>query len=45
MATDAEIPINIITGLLSARIFGTERVEHFMKKRLLSQEVSFYDLI
>ena len=43
MATGGEIPVNIINGLLSARKYATERVEQFTKKRLLSQEVSFYD--
>ena len=45
MATGAEIPSNIINGLLSARKYDTERVEQFIKKRLLSREVSFYDSI
>ena len=36
MATGAEIPGNIINGLLSARKYGTERVEQFIKKKLLS---------
>ena len=45
MVTGAEIPGNIINGLLSARENGTERVEQFIKKRLLSGEVSFYDRI
>ena len=39
--TGAEIPGNIINGLLSARKYGTERVEQFTKKRFLSREVSF----
>ena len=45
MAAGAEIPGNIINWLLLllARKYGTERVEQFVKKRLLSQEVSFYD--
>ena len=41
----AGIPGTIINGLLSARKYGTERVEQFMKKRLLSREVNFYDHI
>ena len=45
IATCAEIPINKINGLLSARKYGTDRVEQFMKKRLLHREVYFYDLI
>ena len=45
MTTGAEIPGNIINGLLSARKYATERVEQFTKKRLLSQEVSFHDPI
>ena len=40
-----KIPGNIINGLLSARKYATERVEQFTKKRLLSREVNFYDLI
>ena len=43
MAADAEIPGNIINGLLSARKYATERVEQFTKKRLLSREVTFYE--
>ena len=45
MAAGAEIPGNIINWLplLLARKYGTERVEQFVKKRLLYQEVSFYD--
>ena len=43
--TGAEIPGNIINGLLSARRYGTERVEQFTKKRFLSREVSFCDPI
>ena len=42
MTTGAEIPDNIINGLLSDRKYGTERVEQFMKKGLLSREVSFH---
>ena len=45
MATGAEMPGNIINGLLSARKYATERVEQFTKKRLLSREVNFYDPI
>ena len=45
ITTCAEIPSNIINGLLSARKYGTERVKQFIKKRLLYQEVSFYDPI
>ena len=45
MATGAEIPGNIINGLLSARKYATERVEQFTKNRLLSREVNFYDPI
>ena len=33
----AEISGNIINGLLLARKYGTERVEQFVKKRLLSR--------
>ena len=43
MKTGAEIPRNIINGLLSAIKHATERVEQFTKKRLLSREVNFYD--
>ena len=43
MTTGAEIPGNIINGLPSGRKYATERAEQFTKKRLLSQEVSFYD--
>ena len=32
-----EISGNIINGLLLARNYGTERVEQFVKKRLLSR--------
>ena len=42
-ATGAEIPSNVINVLLSARKYGTERVEQFIKKRLLSRKVRFYD--
>ena len=42
MATGAQIPVNITNGLLSARKYDTERVEQFMKNRLLYREVSFY---
>ena len=45
MATDAEIPSNMTNGLLSAKKYDIERVEYSMKRRLLSQEVSFYDPI
>ena len=45
MTAGAEIPGNIINGLLSARKYATERVEQFTKKRLLSREVNFYDPI
>ena len=40
-----KVPGNIINGLLSARKYGTERVEQFTKKRFLSREVTFYDPI
>ena len=43
MATDAEIPSNIANGLLSAKKYGLKRVDHYMKRRLLSREASFYD--
>ena len=39
MAAGAELPGN---GLLSTRKYGTDRVEEFIKKKLLFQEVSFY---
>ena len=42
MATSAEIPVNITNGLLSARKYDTERVDQFVKNRLLYLEVSFY---
>ena len=42
MAAGAEIPGTIINGLLLARKYGTERVEQFIKKKLLFREVSFY---
>ena len=45
MTAGAEIPGNIINGLLSARKYATERVEQFTKKRLLSREVTFYETI
>ena len=45
MAAGAEIPGNIINGLLSARKYGTERVEQFIKKKLLFGEVSFYAVL
>ena len=45
MVTGAEIPGNIINGLLSGRKCGTERVKQFVIKGLLSREVSFYDSI
>ena len=34
MVTGAEIPGNIINGLLSARKYATERVEQFKKKEI-----------
>ena len=45
MATGAQIAGYIIKGLLSARKYTTKRVVQFTKKRLLSQEVNFYDPI
>ena len=45
MTAGAEKPSNMINGILSARKYDTERVEQFIKKRLLSREVSFYDHI
>ena len=45
IATCAEITVNKINGLLSARKYGTDRVQQFMKKRLPYREVSFYDPI
>ena len=43
MATCAEIPVNKINRLLSARTYGTDRAVR--EKILLYREVSFYDLI
>ena len=45
MTAGAEIPGNIINGLLSARKYLTERVEQFIKKKLLFREVSFYTVL
>ena len=45
MGAGAEIPGNIINGLLSARKYATERVEQFIKKKLLFREVSFYAVL
>ena len=45
MATHAEIPSNMTNGLLSAKKYGIERVEHSKKGRLLSREVRFCDPI
>ena len=45
MVTGAEIPGNIINGLLSARKYATQKVEQFTKNRLLSREENFYDPI
>ena len=45
MTAGAEKPSNMINGILSARKYDTERVEQFIKKRLLSREVSFYNHI
>ena len=45
MAADAEIPGNIINELLSARKYATERVEQFIKKKLLFREVRFYAVL
>ena len=45
MVAGAEIPGNITNELLSAKKYGTERAEEFMKKKLLFREVSFYYLI
>ena len=44
-AAGAEIPSNIINGLLSARKYGTETVEQFIKKKLLFRLVSFYAVL
>ena len=45
MAAGAEMLGTKINELLSARKFGTERVEQFIKKKLLFQEVSFYAVL
>ena len=45
MAAGAEILGNVINGLLSARKYATERVEQFIKKKLLFREVSFYAVL
>ena len=45
MATGAEIPGNVINRSLSARKYGTERVDQFIKKKFLSREVRSYDPI
>ena len=45
MTTGAEIPDNIINGLLSARKYDKEKVGELIRKRLLSREVSFCDPI
>lgn len=45
MATGAEILGNVINRPLSARKYGTERVDQFIKKKFLSREVRFYDPI
>ena len=43
MTTDVEITSNVTNGLLSARQYGTERIENFMEKRFLSRGINFYD--
>ena len=43
MTTDVEITSNITNGLLSARQYGTERIENIMEKRFLSRGINFYD--
>ena len=45
MVAGDEIPSNITNWLLLARKYATVTVEQFTKKRLLSQEVNFYDPI
>ena len=45
MVAGAEIPRNIINGLLSARTCATEKVDQFIKKKLLFWEVSFYAVL
>ena len=45
MVAGDEIPSNVTNWLLLARKYATVRVEQFTKKRLLSQEVNFYDPI
>ena len=45
MSGGAEVPGNIINGLLSARRYATEKVEQFIKKKLLIWEVSFYAVL
>ena len=44
-AAGVEIPGTIINGLISARKYGTERVEQSIKKKLLFREVSFYAVL
>lgn len=43
MVEGAEIPGNVINRQLSARKYGTEGVEEFMKKNLLFPGTRFYD--
>ena len=41
MAAGGEIPCNTINGLLSARKYGTERVEQFIKKDIVIPRSKF----
>ena len=45
MATGAEVSGIVINRPLSARKYGTERVDQFIKKKFLSRGVRFYDPI
>ena len=45
IATGAELRGNIINGLLSARKYGTERIDQFIKNKLLFREISFHAVL
>ena len=45
MAAGSEIIGNIMNALLSARKYGTESMQQFIKKKWLFREVSFYAVL
>ena len=43
MVTGVEVPVSIISGLLSSREKGEESLKEFVEKRLASREKGFYE--